>query len=230
MSSKLNRPGKKPSEKLWDDKISHTYRTSYKDDSDLHILIFLAGDKATELISTALRYYSNANGIDISDSAIQEEICSQAGVIFAKTRIPPSAEQVMQSIGKTKLLKRLHSIIDSHDSGDTKPKLKKEPINKPQDNIADKSIPAEIASKETTQKLLKLDASDSKNSENSQPVQSLPPIASEASQIDSESVKSKKKIDVVDIGMGDEIEEEQEEAQVEDVSKLKNRWVSSHNY
>lgn len=77
------------------------------------MLLFMAGDRASRLIQTALRAFATANGIPVDDPAFQESVCLQAGTMIAKTKRSPSATEVMQSLGKSAMLKKLISSIEN---------------------------------------------------------------------------------------------------------------------
>jgi hypothetical protein len=231
MEAKTNRPGKKPCDKVWDDKISHTYRTSYKDSSDLHILIYLAGDKASDLISAALRLYAKENNIEIFDPALHVEVCTEVGVVFAKTKISPSAIQTMQSIGKMKILKRLHSVIDSEGSREDKSGLKAYSKSKAAEE-SKTSVSIHSPATEITQDLSSVPAVQvlpELSNGLSVPAQAYTP--SNSATQNTFVGKLSKKLDSVDSGMGEEIVPESDEQEAtEDVGTLRNRWVSGHDY
>ena len=74
MTNETSRAGRKPVSKTWDTKFSHTLRTDFATDSDVHLLLFIAGDRASQLIHAALQAFAKANGIPIDDPAFQESV------------------------------------------------------------------------------------------------------------------------------------------------------------
>lgn len=234
MANEKNVAGRKPSLKAWATKFGHTFRTDYQNDSGIHILLFMAGDRGSDLIQVALREFAKSNGIPVDDPLFQEAVCLQAGTVIAKTKNSPCATEVMQAIGQSSVLKKLISSIEGKDVPDDK-KAKNSPVQR--DKPKNKTIPDPSAMTIAAHPI----AVEPRFAPQ-QPVDRAvtpPPVVTALQPViprqtignhDSITTPSQQPTDL-DMGMGDEIEMDSGSSQPDNNLKaLKSRWLSGHDY
>lgn len=213
MTNEKFKAGRKPVQKTWETKFSHIFRTDYANASDVHVLLFLSGDRASQLIEVALRAFAKANGIPVDDPELQESICLQSGSVIAKSKRSPSAMEVMQSIGKSAILKKLISSIDSGGQAVSNATDQTVPQRKP----APVSPPAVIEPKPIVAVAQAL------------PITPLQPPLDSPSPVET----SRPNKAPISIDMGPELEIEidiEAEKPTDQVQTLKNRWLTNHDY
>lgn len=219
MTNETSRAGRKPVSKTWDTKFSHTLRTDFATDSDVHLLLFIAGDRASQLIHAALQAFAKANGIPIDDPAFQESVCLQAGTMIAKTKRSPNAVEVMQAIGKSAVLKKLIASLENGGKAGG-PQARE---------IAPRALQAPMATNLPVMNTSLLsDTAKPIAAIEPQPVPSMAP----STQITPQPPNMEAPMAAPPtIEMGPEIEIDLEEVKpASAVQTLKNRWLTGHDY
>ena len=70
----MKKNGRPYSEKIWDHKIRHVFNTDFAKDPDIHILMFILGDQATNVIRQGLRDYMAATKSKALEPAFRERV------------------------------------------------------------------------------------------------------------------------------------------------------------
>lgn len=92
--------GRKHEDKVWETSFRHVLRTGYLADSDLHILVYIAGSHINDVMCEALRDYMAKHNIKAADPEFQMRVCMQANMQMARDKISPIAEDVLEELGE----------------------------------------------------------------------------------------------------------------------------------
>lgn len=207
--------GRKPTDKTWDVKFGHMFRTTYADNSDLHILMFLAGEHANRLLQIALREFASNRKIPINDAEFQESVFMQASVMQARNKRPAHVRDVMQAINKTALHKQIvTAIIDESCVSQSQPITEVDGKDKPTQAIGSSIQAAQVIEPVLTVNPAPL-VTHAVQLHPVQPAPACPPPP----------LVSKK---AISIDMGDDLEEQ---PKTDDSPSAASRWLAGrHDY
>ena len=97
--------------KAWNTRLQHAFRTDYELDSATHVLVFLAGDNVSKLLSAALRNFAELNCLPVDDSAFQHAVFMQAARIQAANKRAPLPAEVVKALGREDVLDILNRAL-----------------------------------------------------------------------------------------------------------------------
>lgn len=97
--------GRKPVQKPWDTSYRHSFYTSFSEDPDLHVLMFISGNGMNAVIREALRDYMVKHASPATDRDFQRRVFLLASERTAAGR-PPTGSEVLgelHQVGTTAL-------------------------------------------------------------------------------------------------------------------------------
>ncbi len=213
--------GRKPRAKPWDVQQLHGFRTDYKVDSAIHILMYLAGDQSSQLISVALREFAASRCIPIDDTALQHSVFMQAAAMQASNKRPPLPSEVIEALGQNSVLDKLNSALGLSESlTATTPRL---PASTPvTPAFAPRPVPATISAQVSPKPAPTLPSAPAHApvASSTPQLQVQTPVATAAAQC-----KPPPNID-----MGPDIDLAPPPAEEATGNSLKNRWLATHDY
>lgn len=106
--------GRKSEAKTWEQVLRHTFRTSFAEDSDLHTLMFVAGDQLSLIIQVALKEFVIAHSIPTNDNDFQSKVFLQAAMQYAQNKSSPTAVEVLRSIDRLEVVDQLMQAVNQN--------------------------------------------------------------------------------------------------------------------
>ena len=207
--------GRKPNVKSWATRLRHEVRTDYESDSDTHILMFIAGDRASEVISAALRDFANTHNIPIECPEFQQAVFMQASSLQAANKHAPYPSDVLAALGRNDVLDTLNHALGTQGQELLAPKKA--------------AVPAPAAPQAKTYVTSLASAVQTK------PAPSLPSVPAPVSMapLSSTPVASPpaQRKPLPDIDMGPEIDLAPHPAEPKsEGDAMKKRWLAGHDY
>jgi hypothetical protein len=197
--------GRKTEAKTWEPVLRHTFRTSYAEDSDLHTLMFIAGDQLSLIIQAALKDFAAKHSIPTSDPEFQSKVFLSAATHYSKHKESPTACAVLGELDRMDVFQDLMGSVSG--AASSAPELRKTPVSKPvaasvrQTAVLSPVLPAQ---KHTTEPAI----------------------------VNPSSVKRKPtKAAPIDFGPGeDEVDADSETSDGEQKPSMRDKWLKNHNY
>ena len=109
-----NKSGRKFQERTWEPEFRLHFRPYLQRASDIHLLLFLAGNKVDVLIENALREFIRNHNLELDNIDNQTLILLESAKYFLAHGKSPTAEELLNSVDRMDLIDRvMYSISES---------------------------------------------------------------------------------------------------------------------